>query len=341
MKRLLSIDIFRGITIFFMILVNTQAGGSFDFLIHIPGYGWRIADLVYPSFIFIMGASMYLSMRKYVEAPPTDLYKHIFRRTVLIFLMGIIFNWIPFDQNLLDVRILGVLQRIAIVYLICSLLVIKVRSIPTLLSISGLILGFYYLLTMKGYEIVDAVDLAIIGTKHMYTPTHDPEGLLSSIPSVVNAIIGYVSARILTENELKERLIKMSTIAISMIALAYILHWTILPIYKTYWSSSFGLLTSGISLLAWIVVHLICDVWGKKDWGIAFDVLGKNSIVCYLLSALIAEFFRKYGIADDIISFYQGVMSQQFVSLSWGLTVVLLCLLAGYPLYVKKIYIKL
>ena len=114
-----------------------------------------------------------------------------------------------------------------------------------------------------------------------------------------------------------------------------------MPIYKTYWSSSFGLLTSGISLLAWIVVHLICDVWGKKDWGIAFDVLGKNSIVCYLLSALIAEFFRKYGIADDIISFYQGFMSQQFVSLSWGLTVVLLCLLAGYPLYVKKIYIKL
>lgn len=324
-----------------MILVNTQAGGGFDFLIHISGYGWRIADLVYPSFIFIMGASMYLSMRKYVGAPSTGLYKHVFRRTILIFLMGIIFNWIPFEINLLDVRVLGVLQRIAIVYLVCSLLVIKVRSVSVLLAVSGFILGCYYLLTMKGYEIVDAVDLAVIGTKHMYTPTHDPEGLLSSFPSVVNAIIGYVSARILTESELKERLVKMGIMAISMIVLAYILHWTILPIYKTYWSSSFGLLTSGISLLAWIIIHLICDVWGKKDWGIIFDILGKNSIVCYLLSALIAEFFRKYGIADNIISFFQGFMSQQFVSLSWGLTVILLCLLVGYPLYVKKIYIKL
>ena len=341
MKRLLSIDIFRGITIFLMILVNTQAGGGFDFLIHISGYGWHIADLVYPSFIFIMGASIYLSMRKYGETPPTNLYKHIFRRTLLIFLMGIIFNWIPFEQNLMDVRILGVLQRIAIVYLLCSLLVMKVRSIPILLSITGGILVFYYLLTMQGYKIVDTVDLAIIGTKHMYTPTHDPEGLLSSIPAVGNAIIGYVSAMMLTKFPLKERLIKMSTIAFSMIILAYILHWTIIPIYKPYWSSSFGLLTSGISLLVWIIIHLICDIWNKKTWGITFDILGKNSIVCYLLSALIAEFFRKFGVADIIISFYQKFMSQQFVSLSWGLTVVFICLLVAYPLYIKKIYIKL
>lgn len=341
MKRLLSIDIFRGITIFLMILVNTQTGGGFGFLQHVSGYGWTIADLVYPSFIFIMGASIYLSMKKYDEVIPLDIYRNIVRRTVLIFFIGIAFNWIPFEQNILDVRILGVLQRIAIVYFICSLLVIKVRDIPVLLVISGILLFVYSLFAIQGYKLVDSFDLAIVGAKHMYSPTHDPEGLLSSIPSVVNAIIGYVSARILTYNKDKSRFLKMVLGALFMIILAYILHWTILPICKTYWTSSFVLLTTGFSILIWVVLHLICDVYGKYKWGILFDIFGKNSIVCYLLSALIAEFLIKYEVADTIILFYQEIMNRQFTSLFWGLTIVFLCILVGYPLYVKKIYIKL
>ena len=341
MKRLLSIDVFRGITIFFMILVNTQAGGGFDFLIHISGYGWRIADLVYPSFIFIMGASIYLSTRKYADTLSTKLFVHILRRTVLIFLMGIVFNWIPFDYNLFDVRVLGVLQRIAIVYFICSLLVMKIRSVSALLGISAGIWVVYSLLTIHGYEVVDTIDLAVIGSAHMYTPTHDPEGLLSSFPAVANALIGYASARILMENQLKSRLVRMGSLAFIMIVLAYVLHATFIPIYKTYWSSSFGLFTTGVSLLVMIIMHLICDVWGKKKWGIAFEVLGKNSIVCYFFSALVASFFWKFGVAEVLIGFYQRFMNQQFVSLSWGLTVFFLCLLLGYCLHVKKIYIRL
>lgn len=342
LQRLTSIDIFRGITIFLMILVNTQAGGGFDFLIHISGYGWRVADLIYPSFIFIMGTTIYLSSRKYDKSSTLLLLRHILRRTILIFLIGIVFNWIPFNSNILDVRVMGVLQRIAIVYLACSLLVIKVRSITKLLIISGgILIGYGLLTSVSGYEVVDKFDLVVIGSKHLYTPTHDPEGLLSSIPAIVNAIIGFVSAKIMIETrERQDGLKKMAILSLSLIALSQLLNYTILPIYKAYWSSSFGLFTSGVSLFALIVVYLICDVWQKRDWGLIFNILGTNSIVCYLLSALIAEFFKKWGVANIIIEFYRGFMTPQLVSLSWGLTVVFLCLILIYPLYKRSIYIK-
>lgn len=342
MKRILSIDIFRGMTLFFMILVNTQSGGGFSFLIHKSGTGWTLADLVYPFFIFIVGASTYLAMRKYDGKSDKLVIFRILRRTLYIFLFGILFNWVPFTESLLDVRIMGVLQRIALVYLACSLITLRVKGVTTLLSISGLLLGGYWLLTaFCGYACVDQVDLAIIGTKHLYTPTHDPEGLLSSIPAVANALAGYVAARMVMESESKTRLKKLFVLGLVLFVLSQLLHFTILPIYKTYWSASFGFLTIGLAAMTWSVIHLVVDVYEQKRWGFFFVVFGTNSIVCYLLSEFVAVFFREWGLAERIIGCYNAFMTPAFTSICWGLTVVVICYLVVLPLYRKKIFLRL
>lgn len=342
MKRIVSIDIFRGITLVFMILVNTQSEGSFSFLIHKSGIGWTLADLIYPFFIFIVGASSYLSMRKYDGKSDGQVMQRIFKRTIYIFLVGILFNWMPFTQNLFDVRIMGVLQRIALVYLACSLITLRIKSIPTLLSISGVILGAYWLLVhLFGYEVVDRVDLAIIGSKHLYTPTHDPEGLLSSIPAIANALIGYAAARMVMESSPKEGLKKLFILGASLFALSQLLDYTILPIYKSYWSASFGLLTTGLASLTWLCIHLLSDIYEKRAWGFTFIVFGTNSILCYLLSEAVAVFFRQWGIAAQIIEFYRSFMIPALTSLSWGFTVVVICFLVALPLYKKKIFLRL
>lgn len=342
MKRLASIDIFRGLTIFLMILVNTQSGGGFNCLIHKSGYGWTLADLVYPSFIFIMGASVYLSSRKYTSGPKDLIIKHILRRTLLIFLMGLLFNWIPFTDNLSDLRVMGVLQRIALIYLGCSLLTLKVKTSSTLLAISGGILLAYGLVTsIYSYDLVDQFDLLMIGTKNMYTPTHDPEGLLSSLPALVNALLGFVAAKNLSEDESEKRITKLTTLSVSLIIAAQVLHLTVVPISKTYWSPSFVLLTSGVAMASWLVFHLICDINGKTKWGIVFTIFGTNSIFCYLLSEVLAVYFWKWGLANTIVDFYKSYLNSEMTSLCWGLTILLLCLIAVYPLYRKKIFLKL
>lgn len=342
MKRILSVDIFRGITLFLMILVNTQSGGGFSCLIHISGPGWTLADLVYPFFIFIVGASTYLSMRKYDGISDNKVITRILKRTLYIFLFGILYNWIPFTQNLLDVRIMGVLQRIALAYMACSLITLRVKGVTALLSISGAILVGYWILTyIFGYECVDNVDLAIIGSKHLYTPTHDPQGLLSSIPAIVNALIGYVAARMLMENTPEKGLKMLFILGLSLFIVSQILDYTILPIYRSYWSSSFGLLTIGLASLTWCVVHLISDVYEYKRWGFFFVVLGTNSILCYMLSEVVAVFFWEWGIAKYIVEFYGTFMNPAFTSISWGLTVVIICFLVVLPLYKRKIFLRL
>ena len=230
-KRLLALDVMRGITIAGMILVNNPGSWGYVYspLKHAQWNGLTPTDLIFPFFMFIMGISTYISLRKYNFTFSTPAALKIIKRTIVIFLIGIAINWfallcyyhdpLPFAQ----IRVLGVMQRLALCYGASALiaLLIKHKYIPYL--IVALLVGYFILLiTGNGFaynetNILSIVDRSILGDAHMYQDNHiDPEGLLSTIPSIAHVLIGFCVGKLLMEvkdiREKLERLFLIGTI---------------------------------------------------------------------------------------------------------------------------------
>ena len=230
-NRLLSLDILRGITIAGMIMVNNPGSWSYVYtpLGHAQWHGLTPTDLVFPFFMFIMGVSTFMSLRKFNFEPSRSALWKIVRRTILIFVIGLALGWfgkftsalsqgesiLVAANNLDTLRILGVLQRLALAYGFAALLVVIVKNkyIPWIIGI--LLVGYHLLLKLgNGYEmmeqnIIAIVDRALWGTEHMYkdwTPegeriAFDPEGFLSTIPSIAHVLIGFLFGKQIIENK--------------------------------------------------------------------------------------------------------------------------------------------
>jgi predicted acyltransferase len=335
--RLLSLDAFRGATILAMILVNNP--GSWDHLYwplaHAQWHGWTPTDLIFPFFLFIVGTAMAYSFRKYIElggATP-ELYARIIRRTCALFLIGVGMAFFgqacdrcfgnASDLGLEHLRYLGVLQRIALVYFFASLIVLKlsVRS-QVILSIA-ILLGYWALLAWTpdrdDYQdnlsptgnIVRSVDLRVIGADHLYTrattePT-EPEGLLSTPPSIVITLIGYWAGLFIQRRS--DASFKASravpgpggpgaptwqTVAIliacglACAALGQLWH-ELLPINKKIWTSSFVLLSSGLAVVFLAGSLAKFDVLGMRRLARPFAIVGLNPITIYVGAGLLAR----------------------------------------------------
>ncbi len=361
-SRLLSLDVMRGITISGMILVNDPGSWEYVFapLRHAHWNGFTPTDLVFPFFMFIMGVSMYFSLRKYNFQWSAESVKKIIRRTVVIFLVGLglnLFNhlWNNGFSNFEHLRILGVMQRLALAYGIGSLIGLSINH-KYLLHTAVFILIFYWaLLAITGSldlspeSIIAAVDRAVLGETHMYTDTmadgtviaFDPEGLLSCLGSVAHVLFGfYVGKMILDYKKDVEKLTCRIFIFGTILTFAGLLLSYGCPINKKIWSSTFVLTTCGLGSLLLALLVWIIDINKKKNWTMFFESFGINPLYLYVQAAVLATLlgsFQGYVYNDVFVPLFGNYGG----SLAWAIFFVLLNWIPGYFLYKKQIYIKI
>ncbi|MEC5147119.1 DUF5009 domain-containing protein [Chitinophaga sp. 212800010-3] len=367
-QRFLPLDVFRGMTVCFMIIVNTGGtGGTYWPLDHAAWHGWTPTDLVFPSFLFAVGNAMSFSMRKYEQLGNSAVLGKIFKRTLIIFLLGYLMYWFPFvhhtDAGLefnpfSHTRILGVLQRIALCYCIASLL-IHYCSKKAVWAISILfLLGYWAIMWFCGvpgdqYGINGnagiLLDKVVLGDNHMYHGegiAFDPEGLLSTIPAVVNVVAGYYTGLFVQRHgRTAPGILRMILAGIVLLGLAYAWN-TVFPINKKLWTSSYVLLTVGIDLLLLSLLIFVIDIANINKGTGFFTVFGKNPLFLYLLSEILAILLYFFQVGN--VSLYQWINDKifqpispgPFGSLLFSLTFMLLCWLVGLALDRRKIYVR-
>ena len=267
-QRFLALDVFRGMTICFMIIVNTPGNGGTIYapLQHAFWDGFTPTDLVFPSFLFAVGNAMSFVMNKWDNLPQQKVLWKILKRTFIIFLLGYLMYWFPFfrfDKSPIELnpisetRIFGVLQRIALCYGIASLMIYYLRPKISLIVSIGLLLGYWLLLYNYGpYDMhhnpVTDLDIKLIGENHLYKGEgfpFDPEGFLSTFPAVANVIGGYY-AGILIQKKGKtyEGLSQILLIGFFLEAMAFLWNYGF-PINKKMWTSSYAVLAVGLDFL--------------------------------------------------------------------------------------------
>ena len=356
-SRLLSLDVFRGLTIMLMIIVNSPGNNTaFAFLEHSKWNGCTLADLVFPFFVFIVGVSSVLTLAKQ-RAQGIDLdilFKKIFQRTVYLFLFGLLLNAISLHFSWSTLRILGVLQRIAICYFFSSLLYLT-TSLRTQGLIVGALLLIYWLmmtafpelypLTMAG-NVAGYVDRVVITPAHMYTSTFDPEGIFSTLPAIATAILGNLfGAWLLGCTTPVKKLTVMITAGFSMAMLGWL--WGIIfPINKALWTSSYVLWTAGIALLVFALLYWLIEIKCWKKWSKPFEIFGVSALAAYVLHVLFLKIqaMIRFSVADDITINLRVYITQhlfpfsnlKIASLLYAISYTLFWFLIVLLIYIKK-----
>lgn len=371
-NRFLSLDVFRGLTICLMIVVNTPGTGAnlFPYLVHANWFGFTLADLVFPSFLFAMGNAMSFSMRKLKLLSPGFVWKKILRRTFLIFLIGYLMYWFPFIQQGVDgswglkpfsqTRVMGVLQRIALCYFFASLIFYYFSQKAALIISAFTLLAYWgilYLFGETGGELAMATnavtrfDLSILGEGHMYkrdSILFDPEGILSTLPSIVNVIAGYIAGVFIQQKGKTYEGISKLLIAGFLIA-SLALWWDLVfPISKKLWTSSFTLYTIGLDLSIMAVLIYAIELKKVKFGLTFFDVFGKNPLFIYVFSEVFYVFLRQIRTTSGLDLFewvseriFQIVFPGSLGAFITALAFMFLCWYLGWWLNKKRIYIKI
>lgn len=361
-KRIISVDILRGITIIAMILVNTPGTWSSVYapLLHAEWHGLTPTDLIFPFFLFIVGISIAFAYKN--QTPGIIAYKKVLIRSLKLVGLGLFLNiflpYFPFVVAFETMRIPGVLQRIGIVFFISALLYLHFNW-KTILGISIAILISYWMFlgfiplpdgTLPTFDRAannwaNYIDVTFLGN-HMWQPDYDPEGILSTIPAIVSCLSGILIGKVLMLHQNRKVLLSLFFAAIGLFITGKVFSFYF-PINKAIWSSSYVLITSGWATLILAVIYYITDVLNLK-FGNVFKYVGINGITIYFLSSFISKSFYliKVGKEENIHSFlYEHLFVQPFLSdkmssLLYALTVALFYIALGYFLFKKKIIIK-
>jgi predicted acyltransferase len=368
-KRLVALDVFRGATIAFMITVNNPGSWSHIYapLGHAKWFGCTPTDLVFPFFLFIVGVAMWFSFAKFDHKLTPEAGKKILKRTALIFLIGLVLNMLrpvdSFAEIFTKLRIVGVLQRIALCYGIASVLVLTLKK-KKVAWISGIMLVFYWLLLAAtgGFEIENTLarrfDLWIMGAKHVYHGygmPFDPEGLLSTIPAIVTVILGYFTGSMIRSEPDQKKVVKKLVGRGIVFALGGLLWGLFFPIGKPIWTSSYVLYTGGLAMIVLGIAILFIDVLGYKVWTKPFVVFGANPLFIFVLSGLIAKTMvylaRWHDATGNLVTLKTWLYTRIFIPLAGGsqidgsllfaLTLIAMYWLIAEILYKKKIFIKI
>lgn len=368
-SRLVSLDVFRGMTIAGMVLVNNPGTWSAIYppLKHAEWHGITPTDYIFPFFLFIVGVAIPLALGRRVEQGgiTKEVYLKIFRRTALIFLLGLFLAAFPyFDFSTL--RIPGVLQRIAICYLITSLIFIRTDwKQQTLIGI-GLLILYWALMTLIAVPNCDAttiddktcnlaayVDRTIFGENHIWrsAKVFDPEGILSTIPAVVTTISGVLTGTWLkSKRDNLEKVAGMFFFGIVLTVTGWIWH-SFFPINKSLWTSSYVVYTSGLALLFLGFCFYLIDIKNYKKWTKPFVIFGVNALALFVFSGLLSKILGIIKITDTTgkqTSLQGWIFQSGFLSIAepinasllFALTYILFWLLLMWLLYRKRIYIK-
>lgn len=365
-QRLLSLDAFRGGTIAFMILVNNPGTWASIYypLRHAEWHGCTPTDLVFPFFLFIVGVSVYLAFAKFGHELNKATVLKIGKRAALIFLIGLFLNWFPFyHKNIADLRIMGVLQRIALAYGFGALICLSVSPKKLIYVAAGLLLGYWALLGLSVSEapysvennIVRQVDLLIFGESHIWNGfgiPFDPEGLLSTIPAIGTVILGYLVGWRIKTLDNKHMLVK-ELLFYGFIAIFLGWFWDkAFPINKPLWTSSYVLFSGGLATVGLGMMIEVIDIQGRKWLSKPFIVFGTNSLFAFVLSGILFKIMyylitwtdsegKVQHLNNWIYSnIYQPTFGDINGSLMYAISFVMVCWLITSILYRKRIFIK-
>ena len=350
----------RGLTVALMILVNNGGEHNYSFLEHSKWNGLTPCDLVFPFFLFMVGMSTFISLKKTEFKPSAHVYRKIAKRTILLFLIGLGINWFDMICNgdALDfahLRIWAVLQRIAICYGVVALLAITLNHRYFIHTIIGLLVVYMGILVFgNGYaydastNILAQVDRSIFGINHLYQRSPvDPEGLLSTIPSIAHTMIGFLCCKYISvAGQTVESKIKVLKVAgLVMVALGFGLSLIGFGINKRIWSPSYVFVTCGFaSWILGILLQFIDNKPSSKDNILTKGLLafGMNPLFLYVMSEALAILFGSFDIKAEIFIGIVGVISDEYVaSLTYALFFVAIHAAMGIWMYHRKIFIKL
>ncbi len=370
-ERLRSLDVFRGATIAAMILVNDPGDGDKTYapLLHAEWHGWTLTDLVFPFFLFVVGVAIPYAFAGRLARSGGDLgplHRQIVRRSVLLFALGLFLSWFPFyTVDWSSARIPGVLQRIAVVYLVAALAWLHLRP-PTRAFLGiALLLGYWLamvLVPVPGHGAGDLspqgnleawVDHAVLGRhtwKHAPGPG-DPEGILSTLPAIATALAGLFTGDWLRSSRTAQEKLRGMILWGCVATGAGLLCDLFFPINKNLWTSSYVLFTAGLALLLLAATYYVLDIKHWAGWEKPFLVFGTNAIAAYVASALILKstllIHRQEG--GETVTLQKWLYDRLFVpwlpdyvaSLAWALMFVALCWALTAVLYRRRIFIKI
>ena len=312
--RLISLDVFRGLTIALMIIVNSPGNQSpYSLLEHSVWNGCTLADLVFPFFIVIVGISSVLALSnlraKGVATP--RLIETIMRRSAYIFCMGLLLNAFPHHFDVFSIRILGVLQRIAICYLVSSLLFVTTKARTQIIIMFALLIGYGCLMALNPAMMMDGnavgyLDRLLLGSGHLYTPTFDPEGLLSTIPAIASALLGNLIGMFLISSRSKQQKLLWMIVAGLLLALTGWMWAKTLPLNKALWSSSYVLWTGGLALLVYAPIYALIEIKQCVRWSAPFNLFGRHAMLVYMLHVLflkIQAMIHMYTANGEVVGF--------------------------------------
>jgi predicted acyltransferase len=385
-KRLLALDVLRGITIAGMLLVNNPGswGRIYAPLKHASWNGLTPTDLVFPFFMFIMGISTYISLRKTAFTLTGAIGRKIVKRSLLIWLIGLSVAWLSltmrgmlreewmdltFFERLWNaatqfdhLRILGVMPRLGICYGVASLVAITVKHKHIPYLILSLLVGYFFVLVFGNgfeqdvqhhYNVLLAVDKAILGTSHMYGAGRvvEPEGILSTIPSIAHVLIGFCCGRLLMEEkDLNSKIELLFIIGTILTFTGFLLSYGC-PINKKIWSPTYALVTCGLASTLLALLIWVIDKKGYKKWTHFFQVFGVNPLFLYVLGGVLAIFlgclrmpFIAQSISIKSFIYKLGLvplLGKYPASLLFALLFVSVCWWIGLQLFKRKIYIKI
>ena len=380
-QRYYSLDVFRGATVAFMILVNNPGSWThlYSPLEHAKWHGLTPTDLVFPFFLFAVGNAMAFVMPRLQEAGDAAFWKKVLTRTLLIFAIAMFLNWFPFVQwqhdelvikgwtwtratgELAGIRIPGVLQRIALCYFFASVIIYYAKPRGALYSGIALLV-LYWILCLVGnpsdpYSLAGwfgtSIDINLMGAEHIYHGegvAFDPEGLMSTIPAIVQVIIGFLVGDYIRRKGSDSLYQTLSTLFVSAVVLLFFAYWWDLtfPINKKIWTSSFVLATSGLAILLLGTFVYFIEIKNYRGvWSSFFEVFGKNALFIYALSGLIPKLLVMIhtGNTNPWSWFYEHVTSKfpgrpENGSLLFAISFVLLLWLVAWWMNKKKIYIR-
>ena len=376
-KRLLSLDAFRGATIAAMILVNDPGSWdtTYEQLKHAAWNGWTITDMVFPFFLWIVGVAMTLSFAKRTEAGADrgKLMLHVVRRAAIIFALGLFINGFPFglafghEFSFSTWRIPGVLQRIAVCYLVASAIFLSstIRG-QAIWAVTFLVVYWLalMLISVPGYgagvlqpegNLAWFIDSNLLhGHTWVWAPApgFDPEGILSTLPAIATTLFGILTGHWLrTGRPVAEKISWMFTVGLGMVALGWFLSiW--LPINKNLWTSSYSLFMGGWALAGFSICYWLIDVNGYKRWATPFVIFGMNAIAVYVAAdfiAILLGLIQVTGPEGTPISLQEHIFRSVFVSIAspynasllYAFAFVLITFLIAWALWRKRWFVKI
>ncbi len=362
-ERSLALDVMRGLTVALMIVVNTPGNPATTFapLLHAKWDGFTPTDLVFPTFMFVVGCALSITSSKYQD--DGIFLRKVAFRTVVIFLLGYLMYWFPFAHPtdagwaanpISETRIFGVLQRIALGYGLGAIIIRYGKARGAVVFSILALLGYWAVMahwgdyTLAGNAVL-RLDRFLMGDAHLYHGegvAFDPEGLLSTLPAIVNTIAGYYAGRfVLDHGASYETVAKL--MMTGAIAIGGALAWNpVFPINKKLWTSSFVVLTTGIDLVVLAILVFVTEIRRIRWWTYPFEVFGRNTLFVYLLSELGVTllFVFQIGGRSAYQAIYWGVFNPigggYVGSLMFALAWTAVCWLVGYGLDRKRIFIR-